>query len=878
MSDHTEDKSGLTRRDAIAVVAAMCFPTALQSTEAPDDNARKVFIVPNFHPASCGWLTTFSNERVYCCNSYLDHLDRVRDDPNYRFVLSEVNNIVAIMNFHPERIPELKQGVRKGRVELVNAFFLEPTINLSGGEALVRQVILGTHWYKQVFGVRPRYAWTIDVCGTHDQMAQIVSGLGLDAMVYTRKNPTGKTLHWAESPDGSRVLCLSPGHYSEIGFVFSSKQPLDETQLRNLKRHIEEKDKVTPKGAPVLILGGNGDYALAPSYKGYPSELLAQWSKFDPQRPLAFSTLSDYVDVVAPAIRSNAMSIPTMKGGTAYDFDGFWIENPTVKTWFRSNEQSLAAAEFLATAASLQQRAKYPVNDLYDNWVLTCLNMDRNTLWGSAGGMVFESETSWDARDRLTWVQKTSQRLIDDAVSTLIPAGDGIGLFNSLTWDRTDPISLALPHGRILEGAVCEAAQEGSVLCVRKLHGAALEGVPLKEGMPAQPKSISVPDHIETDHFIAGIDAKTGALASLSLKPQGREMLGGPANVVWLERPTNLIKDTGDFMQPRPERKPLGSSSDGETKVSACEGPLSWLIEARGSLLEAGPIVHRVRFYKHFSRIDFETELNDLPNQTVAFAEFPLASDIDEVRRGIPYGFSHGFWAKPNLDLHGWTQGITPAVRWSHYALAGGGGMAIFDRGCTGRELNGRVPIIYLYNATDKYYGYPNAWLSGKGRHVLQYSIVFHTSDWKAARIPQMAWEYNVQPFVTPARSASAPASFLAASDNVVVEAVRREGSHIEVRLAECLGTSGQAILDLRLPHRSAVMTNLAGDNPKALGGRSPYRFTVRPQQIVTLQFETDQTLHAPAPIESWDAFVPKQKLAALHAYSEAKGHPPRGE
>ena len=35
--------------------------------------ARKAFIVPNFHPASCGWLTTFSNERVYCANSYLDH-------------------------------------------------------------------------------------------------------------------------------------------------------------------------------------------------------------------------------------------------------------------------------------------------------------------------------------------------------------------------------------------------------------------------------------------------------------------------------------------------------------------------------------------------------------------------------------------------------------------------------------------------------------------------------------------------------------------------------------------------------------------------------------------------------------------------------------
>jgi alpha-mannosidase len=371
---------------------------------------------------------------------------------------------------------------------------------------------------------------------------------------------------------------------------------------------------------------------------------------------------------------------------------------------------------------------------------------------------------------------------------------------------------------------------------------------------------------------------KTGALVSLSLKPQGREMLGGPANVVWLERPSKPIKDTGDFMQPRPERKRVGSSSDDGTKLTACEGPLSWLFEARGSLPEAGPIVRRIRFYKQFARIDFETELNDLPNQTVAFAEFPLASDIDEVRRGIPYGFSHGAWSKPNPDLHGWTKGITPAVRWSHYTLAGGGGMAIFDRGCTGRELNGRVPVIYLYNATDKYYGYPNPWLSGKGRHLLQYSIVFHASDWKTARIPHMAWEYNSQPLIVARRSVAAPASFLTASDNVIVEAVRRESDHIEIRLVECLGMPGEASIDLPLPHRKAVMTNLAGNDPKPLSGRTPYRFAVRPQQIVTLQFETTDTLHDPAPIESWDAFVPTQKLATLHAYSEAKGHPPKGE
>src|SRR5450759_5826892 len=122
------------RRGFLAAAAT----AALGPKAATAGTKRTVYVVPNFHPASCGWLTTFSKERVFCANSYLDHLDRVRDDPNYAFVLSEVNTIIAIMNFRPERIPELRKRIQEGRLELVNAFFLESTINLSCDEALVR--------------------------------------------------------------------------------------------------------------------------------------------------------------------------------------------------------------------------------------------------------------------------------------------------------------------------------------------------------------------------------------------------------------------------------------------------------------------------------------------------------------------------------------------------------------------------------------------------------------------------------------------------------------------------------------------------------------------------------------------------------------------
>ena len=144
----------MNRREFVAALAAATVGVAVKAGAQPvEAGPRRVFLVPNFHPASCGWLTAFSRERVYCANSYLDHLDRVRDDPHYAFVLSEVNNLIAIMNFQPGRIQELKQRIQEKRVELVNGFFLESTINLSGGEALVRLGSRGLRWYEQVFGV-----------------------------------------------------------------------------------------------------------------------------------------------------------------------------------------------------------------------------------------------------------------------------------------------------------------------------------------------------------------------------------------------------------------------------------------------------------------------------------------------------------------------------------------------------------------------------------------------------------------------------------------------------------------------------------------------------------------------------------------------------
>ena len=63
------------------------------------------------------------------------------------------------------------------------------------------------------------------------------------------------------------------------------------------------------------------------------------------------------------------------------------------------------------------------------------------------------------------------------------------------------------------------------------------------------------------------------------------------------------------------------------------------------------------------------------------------------------------------------------------------------------------------------------------------------------------AWEYSQPPIMTVEAGGGDEIPILETSDNIVVEALRREGDHIELRFAEVLGIPGPATVKLNLPH-----------------------------------------------------------------------------
>ena len=201
-------------------------------------------------------------------------------------------------------------------------------------------------------------------------------------------------------------------------------------------------------------------------------------------------------------MKSGKIELPTVKGGTRFTFDSFWIQSPKVKTWYRRDEHALQAAETAATIASLKTDYAYPAQDFYHGWLQMLLNMDRNTLWGAAGGMVFEMRTSWDARDRFQWVEEHSQAATEAAVRKLAGKGDARRRcsIRRISRGRTC-CGCDCRRGKVIEGTKSQVLDDGTVLC-RSSHAACRLPWPRRCGwQPAEDRELKSWDRYR-DHVL----------------------------------------------------------------------------------------------------------------------------------------------------------------------------------------------------------------------------------------------------------------------------------------------------------------------------------------------------------------------------------------
>ena len=114
------------------------------------------------------------------------HLAAAREDPDYKFVLAEIDYLKPYLDTHPADRAELRRLIAAGRVEIVGGNYNEPNTNLTGAESTIRNAIYGLGYQRDVAGGDPRTAWMLDAFGFDPGYPGLMAAAGLAESSWAR--------------------------------------------------------------------------------------------------------------------------------------------------------------------------------------------------------------------------------------------------------------------------------------------------------------------------------------------------------------------------------------------------------------------------------------------------------------------------------------------------------------------------------------------------------------------------------------------------------------------------------------------------------------------------------------------------------------------
>jgi alpha-mannosidase len=599
------------------------------------------------------------------------HLDMARRDPDYCFVLAELDYLKPFWAAHPEYRQELRGLLRDGRCELVGGTYNEPNTNLTAAETTVRNLVHGIGFQRDVMGGRPATAWQLDAFGHDPGFPGLCADAGLTSSSWAR----GPFHQWGPavrydgvpgdvaamqfpsefewiSPSGRGLLTAYMANHYSAGWRMDQAADLAGAE-EQAYWHFFALKKVAA-GRTVLLPVGS-DYTppnrwVTRIHRSWPGRYV--WPRFVCGLP------SQFFAMVRADLAAAGRSLSPQTRDMNPIYTGKDVSYIDTKQAHRAGEQAATEAETFATFAALLG-ARYPHAALDKAWRHLLYGAHHDAVTGSESDQVYlDLLTNWreavdlaaDARDR-------AQRFLAGRVDTRAPAAVAeagaaipVTVFNALSWTRTDlvrvEVTLPTPGVRALDVAggaepvVVEAATtwpDGSLrtavvsFLARDVPGIGYRTVHLvpapatAQGRRWEPADGSV---AASDRFrITADPARGGALSSIHDLRSGRELVtpGDVANelVVHDEYPAHPLFGEGPWhLVPSGERH---GSREGGAEVRLERSALGERLVVRG---EVGPVAYTqtVSVHHGLDRVDCRTRLDRFTgSDQLVRVRFPVA-------------------------------------------------------------------------------------------------------------------------------------------------------------------------------------------------------------------------------------------------------------
>ena len=558
------------------------------------------------------------------------HLQRAREEPEYKFVLAEVDYLKPYWDTHPEDRAELRRLIAQRRVEIMGGTYNEPSTNLVSPETTIRTMVHGIGFQRDVLGADPATAWQLDVFGHDPQFPGMAADAGLTSSAWARGphhqwGPThneggvegmqfSSEFEWI-SPSGRGLLThYMPAHYS-AGWWMDDSTSLADAEDATYRLFADLKKAALTRN---VLLPVGTDYTP-------PNQWVTQihrdwaarytWPRFVCALPQEF-----FAAVRAELEASGRQPSPQTRDMNPI-YTGCHVSYIDTKLANRAAEHAVLAAEKFSVFAALLSGADYPQAALDKAWLQLIYGAHHDAITGSESDQVYlDLVTGW----RQAWELGRAARDTSLAVlSGAVDAGESLVVWNPLVRNRTDVVTAHLdaPVGagvRLVDvdglevPVVVEDAGHTLTWLARDVPSLGWRAYRLVDDAASAQWEPLYGNEIANDHYRLVVDPARGGGVS-SLMHRGHELIAagrvGNELAVYQEYAAHPREGEGPW-----HLVPNGtvvSSSDFAAKVTAEHSPVGQRITVRGRVGNVLSYTQTLTLYHGVDRVDCRTTIDD---------------------------------------------------------------------------------------------------------------------------------------------------------------------------------------------------------------------------------------------------------------------------
>ena len=779
------------------------------------------------------WLWRVKHSREKSARSFSTVNRLMEKYPEYIFIQSQPQLYDYIKEDYPDIYEHIQRRVEEGRWEPSGAMWVECDCNLTSGESIIRQILVGKNFFKKEFDFDSEFLWLPDVFGYSWALPQILKKSGVNTFMTTKIswNDTNRlpydTFIW-RGMDGSEITThfittteLNDTSYTYNGDSkpFAIKGVWDNYRNKDLNRDL-------------IISYGWGDGGGGPTREMIKyieaAKLMPGLPKVDTGRA------TEYFRKLNNTIKENPYNgyIPVWDGELYLEFHrGTYTSQGYNKKMNRFMEYKLREQEMLSVFAEKLCSITYNIEELLKAWKIVLCEQFHDILPGSSIHEVYE-----DSRKEYERALSYIDNVKETSTSAFLTNKDNVfTLFNQANWERDTIVKIPAGdtsyeykdnNGNILP---CHKSGENDLVYVKKLKPVSFTVISRNIISNKASQEVFTEDSIETPFYIIAWD-KQGRLVRLYDKSAEREIIpeGKFANVFQIFEDKPRCFDAWE----------LESTIDLKKEEIFCDGNIIKTKNELGYFIHFtynynnSKIIQTMCLYNHKRRIDFKTVVEWKERQKILKTAFSV--DI----RGIfaRYDIQEGNIVRPVTRNTSWEAAKFEVVahKWAELSETGYG-VALLNDCKYGYDIKeDTIRLSLLKSATDPDYN------ADYGTHEFTYSLYPHKEEWYESGLEEEAFDLNSPVTVFEGETSFSDNSLISFDKpNIVVDALKKAENEeaFILRFHEFTGRRNEINIDTKLNFNSWCEADLM-ESPIEAWKTLPVKVKVKPYEIKTIMFK----------------------------------------